>query len=183
MADFNKAFDKVIKKWEGAILENVAGDLGGQTLYGIARNMNQGWPAWARVDKLLAEGKTNKEVAADPELIQNVIDYWGAEWKAIKCDQIESQKIAEQYYQAYANCGPRVNKWVQTIISEKFHIPLVIDGIIGPKTIATLNGVTESEFVNFFYERQCQYYEAIVKNNPSQKKFLAGWLRRSLDFK
>lgn len=42
MADFNPAFEAMIKDEGGYVLHNVEGDRGGMTYAGIARNMNPG---------------------------------------------------------------------------------------------------------------------------------------------
>ena len=50
------------------------------------------------------------------------------------------------------------------------------DGIVGPKTIAALNNAKDIK--TKVYNARKAYFEAIVKKNPSQKKWLKGWMNR-----
>ena len=52
MANFDSAFDKMIRNEGGFKLTNIAGDRGGQTYAGIARNVHPGWPGWRFVDAI-----------------------------------------------------------------------------------------------------------------------------------
>jgi len=64
--------------------------------------------------------------------------------------------------------------------------PAVADGIIGKETIGCCNRVAEkvgTEFINGLIERRKKFYQSIVKNNPSQSRFLDGWINRANSFK
>jgi len=50
------------------------------------------------------------------------------------------------------------------------------DGIVGPKTITALNN--NKEIKNKVYSARKTFFESIVKKNPSQKKWLKGWMNR-----
>lgn len=50
------------------------------------------------------------------------------------------------------------------------------DGIVGPKTIAALNAAKDISVK--VYQARKSFFEAIVKRNPSQKKWLKGWMNR-----
>ena len=49
MAAFSTAFDQMIRNEGGYVLHTVAGDRGGMTFAGIARNFWGGWPGWRKV--------------------------------------------------------------------------------------------------------------------------------------
>ena len=66
--------------------------------------------------------------------------------------------------------GASTIKKVQTLLG------VTADGIVGPKTIAKLNATPD--IVDKVYKARKDYFEAIVKNNPSQKKWLKGWMNR-----
>ena len=53
---------------------------------------------------------------------------------------------------------------------------MTADGIVGPKTITALNN--DKEVKTKVYNARKAYFEAIVKKNPSQKKWLKGWMNR-----
>ena len=50
------------------------------------------------------------------------------------------------------------------------------DGIVGPKTVTALNNTKDIR--TKIYNARKAYFEAIVKRNPSQKKWLNGWMNR-----
>ena len=52
------------------------------------------------------------------------------------------------------------------------------DGIIGLQTVKYLNLVNSEKFLAEYHKLQIEYYNAVVKSNPKQKVFLAGWLNR-----
>ena len=56
---------------------------------------------------------------------------------------------------------------------------LVVDGRIGPKTMAALCGLSLSMLMETYALRQALFYQGIVARKPSQEKFLKGWLRRA----
>ena len=55
---------------------------------------------------------------------------------------------------------------------------LAVDGIFGNKTIQALNEVDSDKFLEMYHNSQRNFYRNIVKYNPTQKKFLQGWLNR-----
>lgn len=52
------------------------------------------------------------------------------------------------------------------------------DGIVGPKTLAAINSQDPKELFTKVYNARAAHFNAIVKNNPSQKKWLKGWMNR-----
>ena len=55
-------------------------------------------------------------------------------------------------------------------------LKVTTDGIIGPKTITALNSAKDIN--EKIYAARKAYFEAIVKRNPSQKKWVKGWMNR-----
>lgn len=56
---------------------------------------------------------------------------------------------------------------------------LVLDGHIGPKTIAGINSVVEAVFIRDFSSKTEARFRGIVAANGTQAKFLKGWLNRA----
>lgn len=59
------------------------------------------------------------------------------------------------------------------------------DGIWGPKTLAAAQEACSTipkmiAATMLFTQKRIAYYQAIVKNNPSQSKFLNGWINRAV---
>ena len=59
---------------------------------------------------------------------------------------------------------------------------LKVDGIVGEKTITAVNNAP-ANFLQTLYKERQKFLERIAKTNPTQKKFLRGWLNRLDDLK
>ena len=92
--------------------------------------------------------------------------YWN-KWKA---DTIADQKVANMVVDWVWHSGATTIKKVQALLG------VTADGIVGPKTIAKLNATTD--IVDKVYAARKAYFDAIVQKNPSQKKWLKGWMNR-----
>ena len=75
------------------------------------------------------------------------------------------------------NSGSWGAKKAQTVLNELGY-NLTVDGIFGNKTIQALNEVDSDKFLNLYHNSQRNFYRNIVSYNPTQKKFLQGWLNR-----
>jgi lysozyme family protein len=106
-----------------------------------------------------------------PEDAVNVVlrpHYWNR-WKA---DDIECQSIANILVDWVWHSGSPAIKRPQALLG------VVADGQVGPKTIAALNAQDPHEFFLKLKENRKAFYEGICAKNPSQNRFLKGWLRR-----
>jgi lysozyme family protein len=56
-----------------------------------------------------------------------------------------------------------------------------VDGKLGPMTIARANELDPEWLLDAIREFAAERYRAIVKKNPTQERFLRGWLRRAYD--
>jgi len=93
-------------------------------------------------------------------------------WNRWKADQINSQSLANILVDWVWGSGVNGIKIPQQLLG------VTADGIVGPKTLAALNAKEPHAFFNLIKNRREQFFNTIVKNNPSQKVFLKGWLRR-----
>jgi lysozyme family protein len=163
----------VIAKWEGGYVDDSV-DKGGATNMGVTIN------TW----KLVGYDKDNDGDIdkADIKLL-NKLDfkfvlkkYWN-KWRA---DEITNQSIANILVDWYWSSG----KW--GIVIPQRIMGLTQDGIVGEETINRLNNLIAKDAEALFYEiynAREAFYDTIVKNNPSQKKFIKGWKNRLSDFK
>lgn len=92
--------------------------------------------------------------------------YWN-KWKA---DTISDQSVANMVVDWAWHSGASTIKKVQALLG------VTADGIVGPKTITALNN--GKDIKQKVYNARKAYFEAIVKRNPSQKKWLNGWMNR-----
>ena len=83
MADFEKAFRRMLANEGGLSLSDVKNDRGGQTYAGIARKHHPNWPGWKVVDR----GEL-----PPLDLVRNF--YRREFWNAVRGDHIEEQGIA-----------------------------------------------------------------------------------------
>lgn len=171
MADFKKYFPQILD-FEGRVYENVPGDAGGPTKYGIILSE---WETKG-YDKN-GDGKIDVEdlklITEDDAYKIYKADYWDT----IKGDQINNQTIASYICDFGINCGISLAiKKTQTILG------LLADGQFGPKSLQAVNSANQKDLFNKLVETRAAYYNAIVENHPAQNKFLKGWLRRTNSF-
>lgn len=93
-------------------------------------------------------------------------------WNRWKADLIESQSLANILVDWVWGSG----KW--GIVYPQQLLGVVPDGIVGPKTLAALNSKEPHAFFNLIKNRREQHFNSIVKKDPTQKRFIKGWLRR-----
>lgn len=95
--------------------------------------------------------------------------YW-SKWKA---DLIEDQNVANMIVDWVWASGQGIGiKRVQKILG------VTADGIVGPKTLAAVNAADPQVLFTKVYNARAAHFNAIVKANPSQKKWLKGWMNR-----
>lgn len=172
MADFNAAYD-IVKKWEGGYA-NITLDKGGETMYGISRKFFPEWEGWKVVDanKPLKQGA----FLPDSKIYKYVHDFYRINfWNKMNGDKIQDQKVANFIFDWFVNSGRTALKYIQRSIG------IEDDGIVGAKTIETINN-HGSELVETLKMIRVDLVKNIVKNNPSQKMFLGGWLARINSF-
>jgi lysozyme family protein len=154
MADFNKAFKKVLK-FEGGYV-NDKSDSGGETKYGISKK------AFPNLDIKNLTSKEAKEI------------YKKFYWDRIRGDKIKNQKIAELIFDTAVNMGVSFAiRTAQKIIGVKQ------DAIIGPITLGVLNKWNEEIFIKDYKLARIAKYVNIAKGNNI--KFLRGWIKRVLE--
>ncbi len=168
MADFEQAFERALLAEGGYKLHKVAGDTGGLTYAGIARNPNPDWPGWAYID------------AGETPPSQLVRDYcregW---WNPIRGDDIADQSVAFTLYSFATNSSPRLRPTVAVKLAQLV-AGATPDGVVGPKTLAAINAMNPELFVAKYALARLARYEQIVRSDRSQQKFLLGWLSRTL---
>lgn len=57
------------------------------------------------------------------------------------------------------------------------------DGIVGPKTIAAINGRDPKQLFDLIKQQRLAYIERICKSRPTNMKYKRGWLNRLNDIK
>ena len=93
-------------------------------------------------------------------------------WDKAGADNIKNQSVAELIVDFCVNSGVGMLKKVQSLLG------VTADGVLGPKSIAAINGANQQLLFNaIMAERRSKYFE-IVAYNYGQKVNLQGWLNR-----
>ena len=164
MANFLTAFESMIRNEGGYKLHTVAGDRGGMTYAGIARNFHPRWPGWLAIDR--------GEIP-ETELVRQF--YQENFWAAIQGDQITHQTVARNLFDFAVNAGVVTAVRLAQIVAGT-----TPDGKIGPKTVTALNALDPEKFVLSFALAKLARYRDIVNKDRTQQKFLLGWVNRTL---
>lgn len=162
MANANK-LKPFIRKWEGGYVNHPL-DKGGETKWGITHTTYNS----------LYKGSVKNMTE---EQWDNI--FISLFWNPCNADKIIDQNVANVIVDWCWGSGvTSTKKRIQKLFGLKE------DGIFGEITLKTLNTNTKEVF-NKIWKAHYNFYNAIVKNNPSQKVFLKGWLNRlnSLTYK
>ena len=187
MADIRK-FAPILLKWEAGALpqptlekqweiarkrgfSNDPDDAGGATMCGITI------ATYTRYCK--TKGKPAPTVA---RLKAITLDEWldilrTFYWDKMKADQIRNQSIANLCVDNVWGSGAGYIKKIQLVAGT------TPDGIVGPKTLAAINGANQRDLFNRLVEKRRIFYMNICLSKNSNKKVLKGWMNRLADFK
>lgn len=195
MADFDIAYAP-LKLYEGGY-DNDPDDRGGETYAGIARNFFPDWRGWKLIDQIKKVHKTysaiTKACKAD-YLLQDYVRVWyQMEWfDALGLGQLP-QPLANEIFEQAVNLGKAGSGKKVQIICNAYNRgqngmalfeDLAVDGAIGPKTLAALkailaNKATAENLVHALNCMQGAHYLELAAKKPSQRKYTAGWMKRT----
>jgi lysozyme family protein len=161
MSDFQLAFQETIG-YEGGYSNN-SSDYGGETKYGIAKR----W--YPNVDI--------KNLTLDEAQAIYFKDYWNP----LLLGQIVSNAVATEIFEQAVNMGKK-----QAAIHAQRSVGLLgpailVDGWLGNQTVVGLNGLgarNTPQLMKCLNGFQFMRYLEIVENDPTQRGFFVGWLRR-----
>lgn len=179
MARFDIAY-KITERNEGGYANNKA-DRGGETYAGIARNFWPNWSGWKLVDKAKTYSKSAPLI--NQYVKRNGIDtavesfYKQNFWDFNKLDLFNDQQLANNVYDFGVNSG--VVKAAKTLQQA---LKISADGIIGPQTIAAVNGSNAKDLYNTYNGARIEFYNKLAQT-PSQHQFLKSWLSRVKPYK
>lgn len=178
--------EKKTLKWEGGYC-NIDGDRGGETIFGIARNMHPKLKLWKILDdykksyspdsKLSFKKEIETLCLGNGEFKSEMDKFYKQEfWDKIQGDNINSQEVANALYDFAVNSGVgRAVKSIQEILGLK------VDGSLGNITLNAINGKDGKELCNALCDKRAEFFKKIATKGQNSK-FLNGWLNRVRDF-
>lgn len=172
MANFDLYFPTLLKH-EGGFVNN-PNDPGGATNLGITDKLDGKTDGLVDVD---GDGKGDVDIKKlSPN--QAKIVYKRRFWDKIKADDINSQSVAEIFFDWAVNSGvDTASKKVQKLVNVKD------DGNIGPASIRAINSVDAKTLFDNIKKARIIFYQKIIIANPKLKVFEKGWMNRINSFK
>lgn len=158
----SKAFEEAIKH----VLANEGGyvndpkDPGGETKYGICKRQ------YPKVDIKNLTLDQAKEI------------YYADYWKPYFYDSVDAT-LAGKVFDTAINIGPKRAFIILQNAANKLGANLVVDGSIGPKSVAAINTLNPDDILKHFRLLQAEYYRDLVAKNKNLSRFLKGWLARA----
>lgn len=106
-------------------------------------------------------------------------------WRPLRLNEVKSQIIANAIFDAAVNQGAdtwryQLQKGLQEVVnlSNGTGQDIVVDGQIGPRTIALINSVDQVDLYVNLIGLQWERYHLIVRKNPRMKEWYRGWMKR-----
>ena len=158
--NFDASFERVIKAEGGYV--NDPDDRGGETNLGVTIGA---WGAY-----LGREIKPGEMKALTKETVKPF--YRAMYWDKVKGDDLP---LAVDYvvFDFAVNAGvSRAAKFLQRAVGA------VDDGVIGSGTLGRVAVTNKQRLLANFADQKQRFYTGLATTNPSQQKFLKGWLAR-----
>lgn len=172
MALFEPAFLETMKREGG--YANDPDDHGGETYRGVSRKNWPGWAGWALVDKLKARKDFPACLARNTDLQLLVKNFYQRNFWTPVMVAIADQSLANWLFDKAVNCGTsRAYKLLQAAL----HVDQ--DGVIGPQSRAAVNAADPVALLAACRDAAKSYYTNLALHDPTQSKFLHGWLARA----
>ncbi len=169
-SDMQLPFEQLFAKAKAQGLVILPDDKGGPTLCGITMATYNEY--CKNMGKPRVNVGTFMQMGADDWLA--VFD--NLFWRKCNGDAIENQAVADMIVDWSWTSGVYARKRVQKVVGA------YQDGIIGSKTIAALNRAAKGHrFLERLAGERIAYYVGIGDGEPSQVKFVGGWINRVFD--
>lgn len=168
MSDLDKALAYTFKNEGG--FSNVPQDHGGATS-GFGITMRE-LAKWRQTPVSVNDVRNMKADEA-----RSIYEAWY--WKPLSCDKITDDNVATAMFDIGVVRGIGVPPKYAQLICNAHGSALVVDKHIGPLTLQAVNDLNSITFIKDFAAMAEGGFRAIVKNNPSQRIFLNGWINRA----
>jgi lysozyme family protein len=158
--NFDASFDKVMQSEGGYVWDK--DDAGGETNLGVTASA---WGAYLGRPINPGEMKALTKDTVKPFYRQMY-------WDKVKGDNLPAG-VDYAVFDFAVNAGvARAAKFLQRAVGA------VDDGVIGSGTLGLVVKADLQKTLNNFADQKQRFYNGLATNNPSQQKFLKGWLAR-----
>jgi len=159
-ANFDMSFDRVMQSEGGYVWDK--DDAGGETNLGVTVG------AWgAYLGRAIQPGEMAKLTKSDVKPF-----YKSMYWDKVRGDELPTG-VDYAVFDFAVNAGTgRAAKFLQRAVGA------VDDGVIGSGTLALVAKITPGKLLENFAEQKEAFYNTLAEKNPTQQKFLKGWLAR-----
>jgi len=200
MANFEKAYNYLLQKegYGSFSYSNQSEDLGGETYQGISRKYYPDWKGWKIIDNLKKELNFPQVLNISVELENASREFYiENKWNKIYGDKIPDQQTANEIFEQFVHSEKMAGRSLQIALNtlshgdkypNKIYNEILEDGIIGAKTVNALLKYLdwymprakkeENLLLKIMNVRQMNYYINRTRQNPTQKKYIRGWLLR-----
>lgn len=161
MSDFEQSFSEIIGLEGGYVFD--PSDKGGETKWGISKRFHP------YVDIKNLSKEEAKQI------------YWRDYWNPLCLSVVEDDTIATEIFEQAVNMGRALAAFHVQWSLALCGIEVAVDGFLGQQTAAAINSLGQrlkQPFLKCLNGFQFKKYLDIVNNDPSQKKFFVGWLKR-----
>jgi len=168
MANFDIAY-AIVRRHEGGY-QKMPEDRGN---YNSRRELvGTNWGINAQVyENYLRRPPTERDMRDMPRHIAIGI-YKQIYWDRIRGDEIRDQQVANILFDGHVNHGSWGVKMMQGILG----VPR--DGIVGPVTLSYINRANPFQLFQDYKAKRKWAYNDLVRRNPTDRRFLRGWLAR-----
>jgi lysozyme family protein len=158
--NWKDAFAHMIQSEGGYVNDPL--DRGGETNLGVTKK------AWAAY--LGREIEDGEMAALTVEAVEPF--YKTQYWDRVRADDLPGG-VDYLAFDFAVNAGPaRAAKFLQKAVGA------TADGVIGPGTLAAVRAREPQEVIDLFSTIKAEFYHGIVENDPTQQRFINGWLNR-----
>jgi len=175
MASFDFAIPVILKN-EGGLVDDPA-DHGGITNFGLTLGWLNG-----KADPVKYAGHAAPWV---PDDVRNMTQAAAAQiykecmWDPQQYGLLADDRVGTKVFDAAVNLGESRGERFAQRAANNLGCHLVEDGQLGPASRAAINGLDSDAFLRAMGSVMADFYNAIVAHDPTQAKFLKGWLRRA----
>jgi lysozyme family protein len=173
---FEIAIEHVLKN-EGGYINHKA-DPGGATKYGVSLRFMKGLGLYGDFN---GDGKVNGEDVKIMSLRDAKEIYRRMWWDKYRYGEIQNLEIATKILDMSVNIGSyNAHKIVQKSLNS-MGAKLTVDGVIGSKTISTLNSCSDQDtlMIRIIVSLSEYYIKLYREDEKNRIYFIKGWLKRA----